>query len=178
MIDSKLIHYSLLIVGNNPSKQMQLYSNAKLVNSWRVYLEEKEIEEMMDRFKIKSVHHLVKYMTEWRGCFGGIDDVGLYCKTCRNPDGLWDWFVEGGYWENFFLFNKEINGDWYGYQATKDQIDWIAQSKRNLPFGILYNRKIMFQDEFVSKIKWSQFVFEKLANVRLKTLLTICECVI
>lgn len=170
-IDPVLQHYCLLVIGDNPDKQLKPFGYKVKIAPYKLYIQQEEIEYMMKNYDEQSVHKLIAHMEDWRGYPGGIDEIGLFCETDQNIGAIYEWCTAGGYWEAFFVLS---NG--YNYQAKKYDIDWIEQWKTICPYGILQNCRVDFQDEHGEN--WRAKVYVRIKELPLKTLLTIYECVL
>ena len=71
------------------------------VKSYRVYMEQDEIEKMKEYYKENDLNAIAKKIKDWNGDEGGVDEKGLYYDTTQNPNGKFD------YWSVYDIFPAE-----------------------------------------------------------------------
>ena len=114
---------------------------------------ESSIKRLKEIQKIDNVDKQLKAISEYNG--GGIDREGLY--WLNNPEAKWDWWTEGGRWNNWLITNdwkecnrckvKDLSLDNMRIKEMMDRAKWyvkeieVAKREHKKPFFWNYKKK-------------------------------------
>ena len=114
---------------------------------------ESSIERLKEIQKIEKMDKQLKAISEFNG--GGIDREGLY--WLNNPDAKWDWWTEGGRWDNWLITNdwrkcnrckvKDLSLDNMRINEMMDRAKWyvketeVSKREHKKPFFWNYKKK-------------------------------------
>lgn len=109
-------HFTVLVIGDDVDGQLAPFDENLEVDSHENIMDEREISMMRDHFQkegkdVSTMEKLSKFIREWSGCPGGINESGDFFYTSQsNPDAKWDWYQIGGRWTGFFKLKKGKKG--------------------------------------------------------------------
>lgn len=186
-------HFTVLVIGNDPEKQLAPFSERIDVPE---YLAEKVEQEEIDRFlkyyrtksddlsgyyatKNKSLDFDAIYSIhgeDWNDRAWKYDNKGQLGRySTYNPESRWDWYVLGGRWDGELKTEHgELN------QAKKtDILNWDELK----PFSILKDGKWYQKGEMLwfavvkdEKAEWPNEVQEIKRDVEDDTLISMYDC--
>jgi len=147
-------HFTVLVVGDNPEKQLAPYSEDIEVDDYvEDIVTEEEKQTFMDYY-IKEKEVLSPSLSfddaydlkgdDWNGMrWQKSEDGQWYSHSTYNPDSKWDWYSLGGRWSGYLKLKdgaKGVVGE-PGTFDNKAERGWVDQTqKKNIDFEFMRSR--------------------------------------
>lgn len=137
-------HFTVMVIGDNPEKQLAPYQENNMGDCPKEYLEFNDLTESLksdwesenEETKQKCNNDFDHYASEYQGYTKQKD--GRY-GYWHNPNSKWDWYVLGGRWSGYFKMKPDAEGiagrpglmtppaqAGYADAALKSEIDFAA----------------------------------------------------
>lgn len=145
-------HFTVLVIGENPEKQLKPYDeNIKVPEYETGKVPQSEIDSMVEHYVKTKGYQLLndfedmykKHGRDWNGGSWRKHTDGTWHEySTYNPNSQWDWYLLGGRWTGFFKLKKGVAGKigkpgvmtenaklGYANQALKKHIDFDLMRK-------------------------------------------------
>lgn len=125
------MHYCCFVIGDDPERQLERFSDYFPVEPAKVYIDAEELRHMAEYHRVSSVDDLpalLPYARKWYGhsVTGegvGLDEGGIYWWDESNPGGKFDWCAIGGRFDGMLPVRAAGGGSRRANQARRGEVD-------------------------------------------------------
>ena len=136
-------HFTVLVIGENPEKQLQPYHEYECTGIEDEYVVFVEAEEDLEKEYQKHKDDYTSIDEFAKDYYGYIKEGDKWGRI-TNPNKKWDWYVLGGRWTGYFRLKDDADGEIGepGIMTARAKVGHAdAAYKRDIDFDYMRNER-------------------------------------